>query len=188
MTWTPFWTQFSAAIDSNPDLSLTNKLTYLREAIKDPSINPLLYSAVKSDNHYDHVVEVLRNRFNKKRIVHANYCKSLIDTTTVKNTSSELQIHSVIPSWAYKVLDNTTWTLALRPFLSNVFQSTYKLMGGAHSGLRHCPTCQGFLSFVRVHALGSTSSTSSIPSNSSHEPKLEKKYRGTEQLSMSLLL
>ena len=102
MSWTTFWTQFSSVIDSNPDLSQANKLTYLRDAIRDPTINPILYSGVKSENHYDQVIKTLQERFDKKRIIHSNYCKRLIDTTTIKNTRVDLT--SFADSLAHTVL------------------------------------------------------------------------------------
>ena len=44
MKWASFWERFEAAVDSNDQLSVSHKLTHLREAVKDPKVSPLLYS------------------------------------------------------------------------------------------------------------------------------------------------
>ena len=55
MEWTEFWTQFSSAVDSDPDLDKVNKLTYLRDSIRDPTINPILFNGANNEHHYDEV-------------------------------------------------------------------------------------------------------------------------------------
>lgn len=60
MAWSTFWSQFKAAVDTNPDLSKANKLAYLRDAVRDPTIHQLLYSRVEHANYYyDEVVAAL---------------------------------------------------------------------------------------------------------------------------------
>ena len=43
MKWSVFWEQFSSAVHNNDQLDNTQKLTYLREAIVDPKVTPLLF-------------------------------------------------------------------------------------------------------------------------------------------------
>ena len=50
MKWASFWERFEAAVDTNDQLSVSHKLTYLREAVKDPKVSPLLYSGTSSDD------------------------------------------------------------------------------------------------------------------------------------------
>ena len=45
MKWAAFWERFEEAVDSNDKLSAAHKLTYLREAVKDPKVSPLLPAA-----------------------------------------------------------------------------------------------------------------------------------------------
>ena len=60
MEWTSFWTRFASAIDSDPDLDQITKLIYLRDAIKDPNINPILFNGANNEKHYDEVVKHLK--------------------------------------------------------------------------------------------------------------------------------
>ena len=43
MQWSVFWEQFSSAVHNNSHLDNSQKLTYLREAVKDPKATPLLF-------------------------------------------------------------------------------------------------------------------------------------------------
>ena len=90
MKWATFWSQFSAAIHSNPDLMSSNKLTYLRDAIRDLDTKPLLYSGIKHDSHYEEVVALLQRRFDKRRTIHSTYCRALACDDQVKTTKADL--------------------------------------------------------------------------------------------------
>ena len=59
MQWATFRHQFSAAVDSHPDLTKANKLAYLQSAIKDPRTSPLMESGVEHEGRYDDVVALL---------------------------------------------------------------------------------------------------------------------------------
>ena len=115
MNWATFWSQFSAAVGSNPDLSPINKLTYLREAIKDPTITPLLYCGIKGDDHYEDVVGILKQRFDKQRVIHSTYCKTLINSTAVELISTTWQILSPTLCWDSKAQGSTTSMLSSPP-------------------------------------------------------------------------
>ena len=90
MNWMSFWSQFSAAVDSNVDLTKLNKLAYLRDAGKGPTTRSLLFSGAERDGMYDEVIALLHERFDRRREVHAIYCKELINIGQVKSTKAEL--------------------------------------------------------------------------------------------------
>ena len=48
MKWATFWSEFSAAMASHPELTVANKLDYLYTAIKDPKTVPLIESGLES--------------------------------------------------------------------------------------------------------------------------------------------
>ncbi len=87
MKWAAFWNQFQAAIHDNNDLSQAHKLTYLRSAIKDPQVSPLLFSAIESENHYEDMIALLKQRYDKRRLIHKNYAVSLVDWTPLTKES-----------------------------------------------------------------------------------------------------
>ena len=90
MTWSTFWSQFRAAVDSNTDLTNLNKLAYLRDAIQDPETRSLLFSSAEHDGMYNEVIALLHERFDRRREVHANYCKILTSIGQMKSTKAEL--------------------------------------------------------------------------------------------------
>ena len=90
MTWSTFWSQFRAAVDSNTDLTNLNKLAYLRDAIQDPETCSLLFSSAEHNGMYNEVVALLHERFDRHREVHADYCKILTSIGQVESTKAEL--------------------------------------------------------------------------------------------------
>ena len=90
MKWATFWKQFQAAVDSNSELTNANKLAYLRDAIRDPPTRSLLFSGTEDSGYYSEIVELLKQRFDKRRIIHATYCRTLADVGPVKATCSDL--------------------------------------------------------------------------------------------------
>ena len=80
MKWSTFWSAFQATIDSR-NLSKTNKLTYLRKAIRDPD----------SPDFYDEVVKALKVRFDRTKEIHRNLVQSVVSLPSVKNTRSDLR-------------------------------------------------------------------------------------------------
>ena len=90
MKWASFWSTFQAVIDSKP-LSKTNKLTYLRKAIKDVDSQTLLHSPQETPDFYDEVVAALKSRFNRTKEIHRNLVHSLVTLPPVKNTRPDLR-------------------------------------------------------------------------------------------------
>ena len=90
MKWSTFWSSFKATIDSR-NMSNTNKLTYLRKAIKDPDSQTLLHSTQETPDFYLEVVKALQARFNRTKEIHRNLVQTLVHFQPVKNTRSDLR-------------------------------------------------------------------------------------------------
>ena len=90
MKWSTFWSAFQATIDSR-NLSKTNKLTYLRKAIRDPDSQTLLHSPQETPDFYDEVVKALKTRFDRTKEIHRNLVQSVVSLPAVKNTRTELR-------------------------------------------------------------------------------------------------
>ena len=90
MKWASFWSSFQAVIDNKP-LSKTNKLTYLRKAIKDPESQTLLSSPQEGPDFYDEVVAVLKTRFNRTKEIHRNLVHTMTSLSNFKNTRSDIR-------------------------------------------------------------------------------------------------
>ena len=91
LEWSTFWASFQATIDNRKELSNTQKLHYLRKAVKDPDIQVLLHSPTESTDMYVDVVKELKERFNKTREIHRHLAKSLIQLSSPKHTRVDLR-------------------------------------------------------------------------------------------------
>ena len=56
--------KIEAAVDNNPQLTSANKLAYLRDAIRDPPTQSLLFSGTEHPDYYDDVILFLKKRFD----------------------------------------------------------------------------------------------------------------------------
>ena len=63
MQWSTFWEHIRSAVHDNPQLESTQKLTYLREAIKDSTASPLIFRTSVTPNQYE---DLLKERYDQK--------------------------------------------------------------------------------------------------------------------------
>ena len=156
MNWSTFWSQFRAAVDANKDLTGEHKLVYLRDAIQDPSIKSLMFCGAEREGLYDEVVELLCRRFDKKRLIHSNYCKNLTEMSSVKSTRPDLHhfVDTVRHSLAglrhtdqYDLPSFLTSTLV--PCLSKALQVEWEVHTKES---RIVPPVEDFLEFVMFRA------------------------------------
>ena len=90
MEWSTFWASFSSTIGTRR-LSNTNKLTYLRKAIKDPESQTLMYSPSETPDFYLEVVKNLQARFNRTKEIHRQLVNKLILLPPVKAQRTDLR-------------------------------------------------------------------------------------------------
>lgn len=177
MQWGTFWSQFSAAVHANPDLTSSNKLAYLRDSIRDPDTKPLLYSGIEHDGHYDEVVELLHRRFDKKRIIHSTYCKVLSCDEPVKTTKADF--NGLADSISHNLaglkhtgqyeLDAVLTSLNVTR-LSKAMQTEWEL----HTkDTKSVPPIEEFVKFLRFRADALTTLKPSEPKYKPIEPKQE---------------
>lgn len=80
--WQEFWDPFENAIHQNPDLSKTEKFTYLKS---------YLIAAIAglkvTDTNYDTAVDMLKQRFGRKDIIVSAHRSKLLNLSQVKRSS-----------------------------------------------------------------------------------------------------
>ena len=91
LEWSTFWAAFRSSIDSRTELNNTQKLQYLRQAIKDPDLQHLLHSPLETEDMYVSVIAELKDRFNKVREIHAHLTDSILKIQTPKQTRVDLR-------------------------------------------------------------------------------------------------
>ena len=91
LDWSSFWSAFKSTIEDRKELSDTQRLHYLRQAIKDPELQLLLHSPAESPDFYAEVVTELKERFAKTREIHKLLSRTLADLTSPKLTRTDLR-------------------------------------------------------------------------------------------------
>ena len=179
MNWAQFWAQFKAAVDSNPDLSQEHKLAYLRDAITDPSVKVLLFSGAERDGLYDEVVKVLHQRFDKKRTINANYCRSLTNLSAV--TASKADLHTFVDTINHALAGlRHTNQYDLPSFLTSMLvqcipkslQVEWEVHSKEH---RDVPPVEKFLEFItfRADVLSTPPAATKAPEPQSHSTDIK---------------
>ena len=152
LDWSSFWSAFKSTIEDRKELSDTQRLHYLRQAINDPELQLLLHSPAESPDFYAEVVSELKERFAKTREIHKLLSRTLADLTIVLSslglTSEGWWTWSRGPSAPLRLQSNMIWTASC-PLLF----SLYSLPGSKRPGLKLQRRRRG------CHPLGNSSPT-----------------------------
>ena len=76
--WVSFWDQFTAAVDENQSLHDVRKLTHLKSFLLGPAAESIQGYTLTED-FYSLVVEFLKKRFVKKRLIIQVHMDTIID-------------------------------------------------------------------------------------------------------------
>ena len=91
LDWSSFWAAFKSTIEDRTELSNTQRLHYLRQAISDPDLQLLLHSPAETTDFYLEVVDELKERFNKTREIHKLLSRTLADLPSPKQTRADIR-------------------------------------------------------------------------------------------------
>ena len=92
MGWSTFWSTFQSTVDDRTELSDSQKLNYLRQAIKDPSLQLLLNAPMETPDTYKNIVKELKDRFQKTREIHQALVKTITSLTGPKYSRADLRM------------------------------------------------------------------------------------------------
>ena len=92
MGWSTFWSTFQSTVDERTELSDSQKLNYLRQAIKDPALQLLLNSPMETPDTYKDIVKELKDRFQKTREIHQALVKTITTLTSPKYNRADLRM------------------------------------------------------------------------------------------------
>lgn len=84
MQWATFWQRFSSSVDSNSNLNEIDKLTYLREAVKDKKAADLVMSTSSAPGQYAKLVAMLKERYDQRRLIHQSHIAAIVNHLPVK--------------------------------------------------------------------------------------------------------
>ena len=70
LNWQIFWEQFDSAIHNKSQLNDSDKLTYLRDALKDGPARYVIEGLTQMADSYQEAVRCLKDRYNRPRLIH----------------------------------------------------------------------------------------------------------------------
>ena len=86
LNWTQFWEQFCVAVH---DISDTEKLVYLRHALKDGTAKTIIEGLTRSGEHYVEAVESLKSRFDRPRLIHQTHVRCILESPSLREGSGK---------------------------------------------------------------------------------------------------
>ena len=66
MEWGMFWEDFQATVYNNPHIDERQKLAYLREAIQDQEVAPMISWSTTTPRQYNELISFLKETYNQK--------------------------------------------------------------------------------------------------------------------------
>ena len=70
INWSSFWEQFQISVDEQASLSDSEKLVYLKQALKGGSARSVIEGLSRSGDQYKQAVESLKQCYDRPRILH----------------------------------------------------------------------------------------------------------------------
>ena len=92
VNWRSFWEQFEVSVNSQTVLSDSEKLVYLKHALKDGSANKVIEGLSRTGDHYQEAIELLKSRYNHPRLIHQTHVQKILEAPCLRDgTGKELR-------------------------------------------------------------------------------------------------
>ena len=85
INWRSFWEQFTVTVHDRSKLSNSEKLTYLRHALKDGSAKQVVEGLSSSGEQYEEAIDCLRKRFDRPRLLHQAHVRAILEAPALKD-------------------------------------------------------------------------------------------------------
>ena len=92
LNWNTFWEQLCVAIHDRKNLSATEKLVYLRHALKDGSAKSIIEGLSATGDQYPEAIASLKARYDRPILLHQTHVRKIYELPNVKEgTGKELR-------------------------------------------------------------------------------------------------
>ena len=182
MGWSTFWATFKSTVDSRRELDSSQKLNYLRQAIKDPALQLLMNSPLEGPDTYQDLVDELKDRFQKKKEIHQAIVKTITSISSPKYTRADLRLFYDTMKTSIANLKSTSH-YDIESFLSSLAYSTLPsklqiLWDQATKAQKGVLPIVELLAFIKDHAETLPASTTTPVERTAPAKKKEQPARG----------
>jgi hypothetical protein len=87
--WASFWEQFTISVHGRKDLVDSEKLAYLRNAVKDGSAKHVVEGLSRTGEHYKEAVDTLRKHYDRPRLIHQAHVRAILCAPALKTGSGK---------------------------------------------------------------------------------------------------
>ena len=181
LDWSSFWSAFKSTIEDRTELTNTQRLHYLRQAIPDPELQLLLHSPAETSDFYLEVVEELKERFDKTREIHKLLSRTLADLTSPKQTRADLRklVDLVVKRTISSLKATGQYDIdsILSSIVFSILPSRLQTTWAQHSmKQKKVPPISQLLTFLRDHAETLPSTGPPLPAATPTEPSSKKPF------------
>ena len=85
LNWKTFWEQFKVAVHIRTNLTDSEKLAYLRHALKAGSAKSVIEGLSRSGDHYAEAVSCLQARYDRPRLIHQAHVKKILEIPNLRD-------------------------------------------------------------------------------------------------------
>ena len=122
--WTPFWEQFEIAVHHKSVLSVAEKLSSLKQALKDSPARHVIEGLSGHGDNYAEAIECLQKRYDCPRLLHEAHIKAIVEASVLKDDTEReirrLHVNHNHPKSAFKSSQSyTLWTIGTIYFLAD---------------------------------------------------------------------
>ncbi len=89
LNWKTFWEQFSVSVDARSNLTDSEKLAYLRHALKGGNAKTVIEGLSRSGEHYSEAIACLKSRYNRPRSIHQAHIQRILEAPGLKDGSGK---------------------------------------------------------------------------------------------------
>ena len=87
LNWKTFWEQFDVSVHDRSNLTDSEKLAYLRHALKDGSAKTVIEGLSRSGEYYDEAITCLKSRYDRPRLIHQAHVRKILEIPNLKDGS-----------------------------------------------------------------------------------------------------
>ena len=89
LNWRIFWEQFDSAVHSKSHLSDSDKLTYLREALKSGPAKNVVVGLTQTSGNYNEAIRRLQKRYDRPRVLYQAHVRKIQEAFPLKTGSGQ---------------------------------------------------------------------------------------------------